>query len=137
MLPAMTLGKVSVVLPTEISVTFPEVRDQPTVVVLSLLDADLLLEPAWVRQGRASLGELARTALTIQEACNGSGLAHGLAEVHSDLRLLFPDEGTEFFNRHPIVRLWIYKLADLARLRPSPDDFGPLYASVAQLAQER
>ena len=58
--------------------------------------------------------QLATEALRVQNACNLSGLAIRFAEVVSELRACLPKAGTDEINQHPIVRLWVSKLHDLA-----------------------
>lgn len=63
-----------------------------------------------------TLADLAREALQVQDACNLSGVIHGFSRAISQLRVVCPDQGTEFYNTHPICRLWASKVHDLARL---------------------
>jgi len=61
--------------------------------------------------------ELAQQALDVQDACNLSGVAKALgramdvlwAEAHAR------NEGTDWVNQHPIVTLYLDKLAHLNR----------------------
>jgi hypothetical protein len=59
-----------------------------------------------------TLKKLAQDAMMIQDACNGSGVAQGFARAM--LALGEHTNGTAERNRHPVVQLWIAKLADLA-----------------------
>lgn len=61
-----------------------------------------------------TIQELAREALEMQDACNLSGVAISFAQAVRDLRAALPDAGTREINEHPIVRLWVDKLRDLA-----------------------
>lgn len=62
---------------------------------------------------RRTLADLAREAVSVQDACNLSGVAQGFAKVMLELCELVP-EGTRARNTHPITRLWVDKLASLA-----------------------
>lgn len=62
-----------------------------------------------------SLQQLAEEALFVQSAVNLSGVVHGFSRAISRLRQLFPSEGTDFFNTHPISVLWADKIKDLTR----------------------
>ena len=58
-------------------------------------------------------------ALDVQDACNLSGVlksfAHMIDDVWAEAREV--GQATEYFNQHPIVRLWIDKLCHLARIQ--------------------
>lgn len=58
--------------------------------------------------------DLAREALSVQDACNLSGVVHSYARAVSRLRALLPDAGTEAINQHPICQLWADKCSSLA-----------------------
>jgi hypothetical protein len=60
-----------------------------------------------------SLQELAKQSLDAQNAPNGCVLARSMHEAMCDLNPHCP-EGTTQINRHPITKMWLYKLADLA-----------------------
>ena len=63
-----------------------------------------------------ALDKLAAEAIAVQDACNLSGLAIRFANVVVELRALLqdvPEFETEMINRHPIVTLWVMKMADL------------------------
>lgn len=62
-----------------------------------------------------TLAQLAQEALDIQNACNLTGLVHGFSRSLRRLRDLEPDKGTDYYNQHPIVLLWVDKLQDLSR----------------------
>lgn len=63
-----------------------------------------------------TLAEAARDALTVQDACNLSGVARAfvaaLDAVWEESRR--QNAGTDFVNRHPITRLYVDKLVSLA-----------------------
>jgi len=57
-----------------------------------------------------------QNALDVQDACNLSGVVHSFSE---DVTKLFHEScaaglGTEYVNRHPVVRLYLEKLCQLA-----------------------
>jgi len=58
-------------------------------------------------------------AIEVQNACNLSGVALSFAQVmcHINEEAQACGQGTDWKNRHPIVRLWVDKLADLAGMR--------------------
>lgn len=61
--------------------------------------------------------ELAQQSLDIQDACNASGVVHAFSR---GMTLLWEEanrrnQGTEWVNQHPIVTLFIDKLASLNR----------------------
>lgn len=61
-----------------------------------------------------SLRQLAQQAIDIQDASNLSGLAKAWGEVQTQLREIMPSIGTRELNKHPINKLWAYKLYSLA-----------------------
>lgn len=65
----------------------------------------------------ATLQDLAKATLQVQDACNLTAVVYAFADVCTRLRKLFPAEGTEFFNKHPIVILWLDKLNSLAGIQ--------------------
>lgn len=66
-----------------------------------------------------TLEGLAAEALQIQDACNLSGLAIRFAVVVVELRECLRSEtggvNTDDVNQHPIVTMWLAKMADLNR----------------------
>jgi hypothetical protein len=63
-----------------------------------------------------TLQQAAQTALDAQNAVNLSGVLHSLNEILATV--LWPEarklgRGTEFVNNHPIVTLFLHKLASL------------------------
>jgi hypothetical protein len=69
-----------------------------------------------------TLREAAQTAIDIQDACNLSGVLRTFDSVVSDV--IWPEarrlgQGTDYVNRHPIVRVFLAKLADLNGLEYS------------------
>jgi hypothetical protein len=63
-----------------------------------------------------TLKELASDALSVQNACNLSGVVISFAQVIRDLKDNLPKSGSEEINQHPIIRLWVDKIASLAGL---------------------
>ncbi len=61
-----------------------------------------------------TLKQLAREAIEIQGTCNLCGLVAAFPAVTANLRHLYPSYETKFYNGHPIVKLWVSKMYDLA-----------------------
>ena len=65
-----------------------------------------------------TIQQAAQTALDVQDACNLSGVLHSFNEIVHEV--IWPEarrqgKGTEFVNTHPIVILFLDKLASLAQ----------------------
>jgi hypothetical protein len=60
-----------------------------------------------------TLAELAREALTIQNASNLSGLVHGWSRSMTRLRELLPNADTRTINYHPVSKMWASKVHEL------------------------
>jgi hypothetical protein len=58
----------------------------------------------------------AEKSLGVQNACNGMGVANSLVQLMGYLRDNGITEGTTENNTHPLVQLFVAKLADLACL---------------------
>ena len=56
----------------------------------------------------------AEKALEVQGACNGVGVANSLIQLMEYLRESGTTRGTDENNSHPLVQLFVAKLADLA-----------------------
>lgn len=67
-----------------------------------------------------TLAELAREALTVQDACNLSGVVLSFGRAVCRLRALLPDASTDRINRHPICQAWADKVASLAGVQNFP-----------------
>jgi hypothetical protein len=80
------------------------------------------------------LAELAREAISIQDACNLCGLAQRFAEVMIELG---DCNGTGPRNQHPIARMWIDKFCSLARMKQDFESFGDTYRATKKLAAEQ
>ena len=88
-----------------------------------------------------TLQQAAQTALDVQDACNLSGVAHSFVDIVMDV--LWPEarrlnHGTDWVNQHPIVTLFLDKLASLNRTQclcgESCSNFSKAYAAVHGLA---
>lgn len=73
-----------------------------------------------------TMEELAKDAIQLQDACNGSGVAHTLVRMYSDLRELGVTD-TNALNRHPVIQLTLFKLMSLADCQVNMDDFERAY----------
>jgi hypothetical protein len=72
-----------------------------------------------------------QSAIDVQDACNLSGVVHSLVDILSSIRSEKDFSGTAYVNRHPIVVLYVNKLASL-----TGDNFSEAYAKVqAKLAE--
>ena len=60
-----------------------------------------------------TLQDWAKDALQVQDARNLSGVVHSLSELVTWLRGTYPGRGTEWYNRHPLVVLYVSKLDSL------------------------
>ena len=60
-----------------------------------------------------TLAQLAEEALAIQDASNLTGLTNGWHEAILELRRLMPTTSTVELARHPINKLWAFKLQSL------------------------
>jgi hypothetical protein len=63
-----------------------------------------------------TMAELAREALGVQNACNLSGVVHGMYQAVCRLRTLLEAEGkggNDELHRHPVALLWADKIASL------------------------
>lgn len=84
-----------------------------------------------------TLQQAAQSALDCQDACNLSGVLHTFHQVVKDV--LWPeankqDQGTAYVNQHPIVSLFLDKLASLNRTQclcsPCLDQSREMFAKV-------
>jgi hypothetical protein len=83
-----------------------------------------------------TLAQLAQEALTVQDACNLSGVVHGWSRSISRLRELLPGAGTNEINRHPISQMWAYKIYEMTGCAStSCEEFSRTYAAVRELAK--
>lgn len=80
-----------------------------------------------------TLKQLAREAIDIQSACNMLGLANSFSSTLYDLsRHVAISE----IRNHPITRLWVSKLHDLASMGISDlETYGKAYAACSVLAE--
>jgi hypothetical protein len=83
--------------------------------------------------------EAAQTSLDVQDACNLSGVAKSLAGPVMDAlwaEARRTERGTDFINQHPIVTLFIDKLASLNRTQyAEPSVFANAYEAVHKIAE--
>jgi hypothetical protein len=70
-----------------------------------------------------TIQELAKEALDVQDACNLRAVVRGLSRVMDDLWKIADEEkhGSDWVHHHPIVTMWIDKLA---HLNGSQQNFG-------------
>lgn len=75
-------------------------------------------------------------ALDVQTACNLSGVVHSLAEALPIIRdeVRASGGGTDEINRHPVVVLFVDKLADLAGVPHLESSIGEGHYSQAHFA---
>ena len=78
--------------------------------------------------------DAARNALAVQDACNLSGVLYTFVDAVSAIRDhgTALGEGTEYINAHPIVTLFLDKLADLNRNASIHD----AWSQVTRIAEE-
>jgi hypothetical protein len=79
---------------------------------------------------------LAAEALTVQDACNLSGVVHAFAEVLDDLwqHAHAAGQGTNWVNCHPITRAFVGKLASLSRLQDGDGTYRQVVGLAGQAA---
>jgi len=75
---------------------------------------------------------LLKQALQVQDACNLSGILYSWADAMGALREAYPDQGTEFYNTHPINVLFASKVADLTGCAVN---FGDAYNKAMELTK--
>ena len=87
--------------------------------------------------------DLARSALLVQDACNLSGVAHSLSRAVTRIWELARElgHGTDWVNQHPVVVLFVDKLASLARCQgidsTSMDAYGRAYDLCKAAAEQQ
>lgn len=112
----------------------PELRRGLETWVLARRALEAAVPPATVAPAK-TLSELAREALEVQNACNLSGVVHSFSRVVSQLRACLPEAGTTEINEHPIVRLWVDKLASLSGTQNSSSWAMEAYRQVRDMAK--
>jgi hypothetical protein len=81
----------------------------------------------------------AQAAIAVQDACNLSGVARSfltaVQAVNEEAHRL--GEGTEWRNNHPIIRLFVDKLASLCGMQGDMafNNYGPAYEECRTLAE--
>lgn len=68
-----------------------------------------------------------KLAITVQDACNLSGVVHSLAELLPRIREEPDCTGTDFVNSHPLVVMYVNKLSALSNAEEELV-FGTAYA---------
>ena len=82
-----------------------------------------------------TIQELANEAISVQDACNLSGVVHSFARTMSDLCDLVPD--TDERNNNPIAILWSDKIASLTGTQDLGNDtVMDAYTEVHKLADK-
>jgi hypothetical protein len=83
--------------------------------------------------------EAARTAIAVQDACNLSGVVHSFADAVSTIwdEAHRQGRGTEWVNTHPVVTLFLDKLADLNGYWFQCPQIGQAYDEVRKIAEGR
>lgn len=73
-----------------------------------------------------TIKQLAQDAIEVQDACNGFAVANAYGKTLDDLRNALKAAGeptdTDALNTHPVNRLWVSKLHDLAGMGLSDMD---------------
>ena len=84
-----------------------------------------------------TLNELSTEVLSVQDACNLSGIVGAFGRAMSDLwdHAREQGEGTDFVNRHPITRAWVSKLVSLSRYEMADDTFEKVIELAGQVGQ--
>lgn len=65
-----------------------------------------------------TMKELAQEALDVQNACNLSGVVHGMSRVMTTLweHAKEQKQGTDWVNTHPCAILWAHKICHLTKI---------------------
>ena len=66
--------------------------------------------------------QLIKEAYQVQDACNLSGVVHSFSRAMTDLREACPNQGTEFYNTHPVTIMYASKIYSLSILATSGFD---------------
>jgi hypothetical protein len=86
--------------------------------------------------------QAAQTSLDVQDACNLSGVARSFVQVIDAVRAESDriGKGTDWVNRHPIVSLFLDKMASLNQTQclcsANIGSFSKTYAEVHQIAEQ-
>jgi hypothetical protein len=83
--------------------------------------------------------ELAQQALDVQDACNLSGVVHSFSRAMDVLwaEARRTDQGTQWVNEHPIVTLFLDKLASLNRIQGDDSKVYAAFEKVREIAAGR
>ena len=60
-----------------------------------------------------TIKDLAKDALTVSNACNLSGVVHSFSSAMTRLREIYPNEGTAFYNEHPVAVLYSQAIGNI------------------------
>lgn len=77
------------------------------------------------------LKKLATDAISVQDACNLSGVVHSMSRVIADLREISGSQSTDYFNNHPIMVLYASKISGL-----TGHDSGQCFSRAYERCQE-
>lgn len=85
-----------------------------------------------------TLNEAAKEAITVQDACNLSGVVHAFSRIMSEV--LWPEahqlgKGTDWVNQHPISVMFSSKIASLTGSEVD-SSFGEAYAKCSEMAEK-
>lgn len=81
-----------------------------------------------------TMQQAAQSALDVQNACNASGIIRSLHEIVMDVLWKAPEcQGTRWINSHPIVTMFLLKLAELNGCGSTLD---PSYEPAEKACQE-
>ena len=82
-----------------------------------------------------TLQQLAAEAIRIQDTSNLCGISQRFAGAMLDLSRTLPNAGTDEKATHPITRLWLHKMCDLADFSTNYDDYSACYEACKELAK--
>jgi hypothetical protein len=82
----------------------------------------------------------AELAISVQDACNLSGVVHSFSQVMSAVwkEAERTQKGTDWVNTHPITLMFVSKICDLSRYTYGAEqaNFGKAYDACKALAKE-
>ncbi len=84
-----------------------------------------------------TIQELAKESLDVQNACNASGVVHAMSRMMTDLWEIAREKGkgTDWVNQHPIVIVYLDKLASLADCQEYNSKVFKAFDQVSDLAE--
>lgn len=77
-----------------------------------------------MKAAEITLKQLAQDAINVCDASNMSGVLRGWTRAMDSLRQIMPTADTACLNRHPINKLWAYKVYSLACGEPLDSESG-------------